>query len=130
MLPLRYPYFWLVSGLMLMGIILGLALLPSGRIDTLVALSDKTLHFLAFTFLMLWFCGVFRPPLTPLVAVGLLAFGVLIEWLQSRLPYRDAEFADAAFDLGGILLGWVLAFAGLRRWTAAIETLLVRLRPR
>ncbi len=54
----------------------------------------------------------------------LLGFGILIELLQSQIPYRTAEFADAAFDTGGILLGWFLAGIGLSRWTAWLENLL------
>jgi VanZ family protein len=124
MLDLRFPRAWLIVGLLLMALTLGLALAPSGRMTTLTFLSDKAGHFLAFMFLMIWFCGVFRMPYTPLVALGLLGFGILIELLQSRLPYRSAEFADAAFDAGGILLGWVLAGIGLSRWTAWLEKLL------
>ena len=46
------------------------------------------------------------------------------ELLQSRVSYRYAEVNDALFDLGGILLGWLLAFAGLRRWAAKVESVL------
>lgn len=124
MLPLRFPRTWLTIGLLIMALILTLALMPSGRMTTLTFLSDKAAHFLAFMLLMLWFCGVFRLPFTPLVAVGLLAFGILIELLQSRLPYRSAELADALFDLGGIGAGWLLAVLGASRWTQLVEGLL------
>ena len=99
--------------------VLALALLPGGATPSIA--SDKTLHFLTFSCLMIWFSGVFRFRLTPWVALGLLAFGVLIELLQSQLSYRSAELADALSDAGGILMGWALAAAGLRFWTARIE---------
>jgi len=124
MLPLRFPRTWLVTGLLIMALVLVLTLLPAGRMTTLTMLSDKAAHFLAFMLLMVWFCGVFRPPFTPLVAVGLLAFGILIELLQSRLPYRSAEIADALYDLGGITAGWLLAVLGASRWTRILEAVL------
>ncbi len=126
MRPLRFPYVWLIGGLLMMAVILGLTLAPMGRVTALSFLSDKAAHLLAFTVLMLWFCGVFRLPYTPLVALGLVGFGVLIEFLQSRLPYRSAELADALYDVAGITLGWGLALAGLYRWTGWVEKLIPR----
>ena len=122
MFPLRFPRIWFGAGLLLMAGVLALTLLPAGRVTALGFLSDKAAHFLAFMFLMVWFCGVFRLPFTPLVALGLLAFGILIELLQSRLPYRSAEIADALFDAGGIAAGWLLAVVGASRWTQLVES--------
>jgi VanZ family protein len=46
------------------------------------------------------------------VALGLLAFGVFIELVQSQIPGRDAEAMDVVADsigiLGGLLLAWLL----------------------
>lgn len=125
MLPLRFPKLWLAGGILILALTLVLALAPLGRSTTLDVLTDKGAHFLAFTGLMVWFCGVFRLRLTVLVAIGLLGFGILIELLQSRLPYRTAEMADVIFDGGGIVTGWLMAVAGLRHWTAWVETRLV-----
>lgn len=125
MLPLRYAYVWLSLGIAFLLAILALALVPTGRIGAALLLTDKTAHFWAFFFLMLWFCGVYRLRLTPFVAIGLLCFGLFIEYLQSLLPYRMAEWADAAYDLGGILAAWAAALVGLRHWTAFIESRLL-----
>ena len=124
LLPLRFPRFWLLGGISIMALVLLLTLAPLGRVAAISFLNDKQAHFIAFAVLMLWFCGVFRLPFTPLVALGLVAFGGLIEWLQSHLPYRSAEFADLLFDGGGILAGWALALVGLRQWTAWCEATL------
>ncbi len=124
MLPLRFPYQWLFGGVFAMAVVLGLALAPAGRMTAVWFLSDKVAHFLAFAALMTWFCGVFRLPLTPIVALGLLAFGGVIEFLQGMVPYRSAEFADLQADGTGILAGWVLAIVGLRHWTRWLESLL------
>ena len=120
MRSLRFPYVWLAGGIALLLIVLNLSLTPgAGRT---VGIGDKVAHLVAFLALMVWFCGVFRLRFSPWVALGLLGFGVLIELLQSRLPYRSAEWYDWVADLIGVLLGWGLAAAGLGRWTAVIES--------
>jgi VanZ family protein len=126
MRPLRYGYLWLAGGISLLATVLYFALTPAtGR---MIIPSDKGAHFLVFTALMLWFGGVFRLRRAPLVALGLLAFGILIELLQGPLSYRSAEVADALFDFGGILIGWALVAAGLGRWTSVIESWLTRIK--
>jgi VanZ family protein len=47
---------------------------------------------------------------------GLLAYGVLIELLQSRIPGRSAEAADVLADAIGIALG-LSAYALVAWWT-------------
>ena len=120
--PLRYPNLWLAGGLLIMGGILVVALLPDVVAPKPFGESDKLLHLIAFVGLMVWFCGIVQLRFTPLVAIGLLVYGLLIEFLQSQLGYRHGDVYDALFDVGGILLGWLLAVAGLRGWTAAVET--------
>ena len=105
---------------MLLGVVLYFALAPAS--GSVIISSDKAVHFLVFASLMLWFGGIFRLGRAPFVALSLLAFGILIELLQSRLDYRSAEVADALFDFGGILLGWALAATSLGRWAGAIES--------
>jgi glycopeptide antibiotics resistance protein len=126
MRALRYGNIWFGGGILLMLIVLYSTVTPGGLMPSFLDLmpsflSDKALHLLAFMVLMVWFCGVFRLRLSPLVALTLLAFGIGIELIQSLLPYRSAEVADAMFDFGGILLGWALAAAGLGGWAAMIE---------
>ena len=116
---LRFANFWLAAGIALMIVVLDLSLSPG--IGRNMGINDKSAHFLVFLVLMLWFCGVFRGRVTPWVALSLLAFGILIEIIQSRLPHRSAELYDVVADAGGILLGWGLAAAGFARWTALLE---------
>jgi len=122
--PLRYPYIWLGIGLLIMAVVLGLSLAPTARMAAIMIVSDKTAHFFAFAAMMLWFCGVFRLPLTPWVGLGLVLFGLLIEGLQSLLPYRMAEFGDMLADVLGISFGWFVAWLGLRHWPRWVESLL------
>ena len=124
MRPLRFGYWWLGGGIVLVAYVLYLTLAPGVRGPVYV--DDKLAHFLAFAALMSWFCGVFRPRVFPLVALLLVGLGVGIEMLQAQLTYRTAEVADAMFDFGGILLAWVLAVVGLGRWAELIESRVLR----
>jgi VanZ family protein len=122
-LPLRYKWFWLGAGLVALAVILLLALAPIAT--PLPAMQgDKILHFLAFTYLAVWFLGVFEPRLSLSVVAALAAYGVLIELLQSFTAYRSADLYDVLSDVAGIGAGWLLATAGLRRWCGRIEALL------
>ena len=121
MRSLRFGRFWLVSGLVLLMAILVLALSPSNRTVTVELFSDKLMHGLTFFVLMVWFCGIFRMRLAPVIALSLMSYGILIEFLQSRLPYRSAELGDVIFDCAGILLGWAVSYAGLKVWTQTVE---------
>lgn len=68
---------------------------------------DKSDHLLAF-FVMTLLGGVAYPGRTALVLTGLLAYGALIEVLQSFTSYRFAERGDLLADVVGLLLaaGW------------------------
>jgi VanZ family protein len=68
-----------------------------------------------------WFGGLVELRNLPWVAAGLLGYGVLIEFAQSFVPYRQADGFDVAADVAGILLGWVLSAAGLRHWGRRVD---------
>lgn len=68
---------------------------------------DKSNHFLAF-FVLTLLGGVAYPGRTALVLTGLLAYGGLIEVLQSFTPSRSAEWGDLLADAVGLLLGWMV----------------------
>jgi VanZ family protein len=68
-----------------------------------VANSDKVLHFLAFYTLSLLVDFAF--PLRRFGAIKiitLIGYGLLIEVVQSFLPYRSADMADLLTDIVGI----------------------------
>jgi VanZ family protein len=68
---------------------------------------DKSNHLLAFA-VMAWLgCKAF-PQRLVFILLGLLAYGALIEILQSFTPTRSAEWFDFLADSVGILVGWVL----------------------
>lgn len=69
---------------------------------------DKTNHLLAFSTLALLGRGAY-PGRMVAVLGGLLAYGGLIEVLQSFTPDRSAEWADLLADGVGLLVGEMLA---------------------
>jgi VanZ family protein len=124
MRPLRFRYWWLSGGILLVGYVLYTTLAPNvGRTSLF---NDKLAHFIAFAVLMSWFAGVFRLRLLPVVALLLACLGIGIELLQAQLTYRTAEVADALYDFGGIAVAWALAAAGLGRWAELVEGRVLR----
>lgn len=77
---------------------------------------DKSNHVLAFATLA-FFAHQAWPGRISLVMPSLLAYGALIEVLQSFTPDRYAEWSDLWADGLGLLIGEV--FARLARWLAA-----------
>ena len=55
------------------------------------------------------------------VALGLLAFGALIELCQRAVGYRSAEWLDLAADAAGILAGLGIALVGAGGWCQRVE---------
>ncbi|MEQ1801659.1 MAG: VanZ family protein [Gammaproteobacteria bacterium] len=120
MLPLRFAWAWLVTGILILGVGLVSALSPVPA--SMPSLNDKLLHVLGFLAFMLWFGGIFTPRFVPRIALSLAVYGLLIELLQSLTVTRQAEALDLAADVLGILLGWLLGAAGLSRWCMKLES--------
>jgi len=119
--PLRFARAWLIVGLLFL--ILGLvSALSSPVLPVPLTINDKLLHFVAFLGFMIWFGGVFQPRYALLVVLGLCAYGLLIEVLQSLTVARQAEGLDLVADISGVLLGWLLSVAGLSRWCMKLES--------
>jgi VanZ family protein len=74
---------------------------------------DKANHALAFAVLAVLGLPAY-PARAAAVLLGLLAFGALIELLQSLTGYRTTEWLDLVADGAGVAAGWQLA-----RWSAA-----------
>ena len=127
MLPLEYSGYWRLAGLFILLGLLAAALLPSTwlmpqdiRINAWFGL-DKWAHGLAFLFLATWFSGQYRRSSYWRIALGLAAYGVLIELCQSAISYRSAEWYDFTADVIGIVLGLLIAIAGLGGWSQRFE---------
>src|SRR3569623_3559744 len=112
---------WRGIGRILILAMLVVSVLPMPRGIGAVPLGDKIGHALAFCGLVLFYAQIY-----PLqrdswrCVLGALAFGALIEVVQSIVPYRSAEFLDLVADSVGALSGLALASTPLgtvlRRW--------------
>lgn len=97
---------WQVAFVLCVFSVLVLALVPAPpRLFTTG--WDKSNHFLAFS-VMAWLGGKAFPQRLVFVLLGLLAYGALIEILQSLSPTRSAEWFDLVADALGIALGWAI----------------------
>ena len=65
---------------------------------------DKSNHALAFIVLTILGCRAY-PNAIAAVLLGSIAFGGLIEILQSFTPYRFAEWGDLLADTIGVIVG-------------------------
>jgi len=98
--------------------VLVLALVPSPP-KVFTTGWDKSNHLLAFA-VMAWLgCKAF-PQRVIFTLLGLLAYGALIEILQSFTPTRSAEWLDLLADGLGILLGW--GAMRLQVWIASMPS--------
>src|SRR5674476_148376 len=96
--------------------VLVLALMPSPP-PMITTGWDKSNHLLAFA-VMAWLgCKAF-PQRVVFTLLGLLAYGALIEILQSFTPTRSAEWLDLFADGLGILLGW--GVVRVQGWVASL----------
>lgn len=110
---------WWWLGLFGCGLLLVLTLRPDAPGPSF-AYGDKLGHLAAFAVLGAWF-GALRRNAVLWIGLGLLAYGGLIEVLQSFMPRRKPELADLMADLVGIVIGILLLSAGLRRILLRIE---------
>jgi VanZ family protein len=73
--------------------------------------SDKLGHFLAYGTLMFWFSQLYRKGTRVLYAIGFIAMGIGLEFIQGQLGYRTYEVFDMYANSLGVLLGWAVALA-------------------
>lgn len=128
MLPLRHLRFWRIAGVVLLCLVLVSALMPAVWFwnDRAGALTwfrnaDKLLHAGTFLLLAAWFSGQYRRPSYLRVAAGLMLFGLIIEFCQFLVGYRQADFLDVAANTAGIVTGFLIALLGLGGWSQRLE---------
>lgn len=128
MLQLRYAPYWRAVSVLLLLLVVAAAIMPAiwlwpdrVRIVRWFADIDKWAHAITFCVLAIWFAGQYRKRAYWRIALGLLAYGVLIELLQRLVGYRSAEWLDVAADVAGILVGLAIAAAGAGGWSLRLE---------
>ena len=116
---LLWPTLWWLAVLL----VVALSLVPTPQGLDLPRNTDKVQHLLAYGVLAAAAVQVFRPGrVLLLVAVGLCALGVMLEFAQGAMTaYRQAEPADALANATGVLLGMATALMPSRdlllRWS-------------
>jgi VanZ family protein len=95
---------WRLAFGMCVLVVLVLALMPKDMAMPSTG-WDKSNHLLAFSVMALLGLRAY-PGRTMAVLAGLLAYGVLIEVLQSFTPNRSADWQDIVADAVGLVLGW------------------------
>ena len=135
MLPLRYVRRWRFASAFLLILVLALTLVPAvwfwpshREFAAWFFDVDKWLHGMTFVVLAVWFAGLYRPRSYWKIGVGLIFFGFAIEGCQRLVTYRSAEMFDIAADIIGIVIGLVIAGAGLGGWGLRLEGWLARRR--
>ena len=112
---LQSPWLWRLGLALAMAAVLVLSLMPPGP-ELPSTGWDKSNHALGFAVLALLGLPAFKGR-TGAVLTGLLAYGALIEVLQSLTSYRMAEWGDLWADGVGLLLG--AAMHGTWAWARA-----------
>lgn len=133
MLPLQYAGLWrFLSGVILLAV-LAATLAPAFWFDSKrealnwLANADKWLHGLTFLFLSIWFAGLWERRAYWRIALGLLLFGFIVEGCQLLVGYRTADWLDIAANTAGIIVGLMVAVAGLGGWGLWIEARYARI---
>jgi VanZ family protein len=120
LLPLRYAKVWFALGcLLVVGVVVG-SLLPGDMVDGL-SYNDKLMHAGSYFALMVWFAGLYRRALHPLVGAVLLALGIGVDLLQGLTATRHLDIYDIAANCFGILAGLVLSVLFLEGWCQRLE---------
>ncbi len=111
-LELRLAKFWfLLAYILLLGLGI-LSLIPAPDIGG----SDKIAHFAAYAVLSAWFSLLVEQRKSLwVVLIGLIGYGLLLEFLQSLTSYRQGDIADAIANSLGVMTGLVFYFSPLRR---------------
>ena len=85
---------WITGGVILIVAVVILSLLPSPGGLVPSVLEDKSGHVFAYSFLMLWFAGVWCRRWHLTLAAAFLALGLGLELLQGFVDLRASEGLD------------------------------------
>ena len=123
---LRWRVLWLALGWATAAAIVWLSLTPSPfEID--VEQGDKLGHLAAYGVLMFWFCQLYASRRARVgYALGFIALGIALEFIQRATGYRSFELWDMVADGAGVLIGWLLAAAAGNGLPARLEAAISR----
>jgi VanZ family protein len=123
---LRVRRFWLLLGWMLVLMVIYLSLTPY-PVQLPVEQGDKVGHVLAYAALMSWFANLYEVPARRMqFAIGFIALGISLEFVQRWTGYRTFEVADMAASATGVAVGWVIAPPRIPNYLHGVERLFQR----
>ncbi|AVP96014.1 VanZ family protein [Ahniella affigens] len=120
--PFRHPRLWIAVAWFGIVLCIVLSLVPSPKIGVSVPGNDKLHHALAYFALMIWHGWLLaQQRALKRAALFLLILGVVLEVLQSFLPWRQGnDPMDLLANVSGIALAWLLLLTPvhdlLRAW--------------
>ena len=123
MIPLRHPMLWMLAGWALLLLVVTGSVIPSVVVSEFAA-TDKVVHMLSYFVLMVWFSGMYARRRQVVIALTLILFGIVLEFVQAQLPYRLFDPLDLVANATGILLGLCLSFLVLAGWCQRVERVL------
>jgi len=110
-IDLRLRKIWLSIGYALLSMTAVLSLIPGPDIGG----GDKLVHFVTYALLSGWFSLIVKYSRTLwAVLFGLIAFGLLMEYLQGFTSYRRQDIDDAIANSAGVMVGIAIHFSPLR----------------
>lgn len=123
MIPLRHPVLWMLLGWALLLLVATGSVIP-GVVISEFAAADKVVHALSYFVLMVWFSGMYARQRQSAIALTLVVFGIVLEFVQAQLPYRQFDPLDLVANATGILLGFCLSLIVLAGWCQRVERVL------
>ena len=117
---LRHPRLWFGVAYAMLGVVAVLSLMPD---PPGAGVSDKLLHFSAYAGLSVGFSTLVRFNRQLLwVVIGLISYGVLIEFLQGMTGYRFMEAYDVLANSAGVFCGLLIRLTPVPRWFRLVES--------
>ncbi len=114
---------WMLAGWALLLLVVTGSVIPSVVVSEFAA-ADKVAHMLSYFVLMVWFSGMYARRRQAVIALTLILFGIVLEFVQAQLPYRLFDPLDLVANATGILLGLCLSFLVLAGWCQRVERVL------
>lgn len=124
--PLQLWWLWFICACLLVVCLCVTSLINLSSVS--FQISDKTLHFVAYWGVSIWWLQIFRGRWVGVIIVSTAIFlGVSLEVAQSFHPMRHMDYRDAIANSIGAGLGYLCAVLGLRNALRWFETRLLKL---
>ena len=119
----KHRRLWLILGWALFLSVIYLSLTPT-PVEIPLAEGDKLGHLLAYGTMMIWFSNIFENLIPRAsLAVGLVAMGIALEFVQGWTGFRTFDIADMVANACGVFAGWAIAPPRTPNFLRCVESL-------